>query len=98
MSNSCSACGACCKLFYINLSTKEFNSNKYKLMDLDSKIHILAKNSDGSCVYLKNNLCSIHETRPQVCRHFFCSTKSKKYQEMVKIILQSKSQKNSHQQ
>lgn len=55
-------------------------------MDLDSKVHILAKNPDGSCVYLKNNFCSIHENRPAVCRHFFCSTQAKKYQEMVKMV------------
>lgn len=55
-------------------------------MDLDSKVRILDKNLDGSCIYLKNNLCSIHDTRPAVCRHFFCSTKSKKFQGMVEII------------
>ncbi len=89
MTNHCNSSGRCCKLFYINISKKEFESGKYKLMNLDSKIHILDKNPDGSCVYLKNNLCSIHDTRPQVCRHFFCTTKAKKYQGMVKIIEKS---------
>ena len=23
---------------------------------------------DGSCKYLKDNLCSIYETRPEICR------------------------------
>ncbi|MFA7301633.1 MAG: YkgJ family cysteine cluster protein [Candidatus Shapirobacteria bacterium] len=90
MKNTCSACGKCCKLFYINLSKKEFESGDFKTMDLDSKVHILDKNPDGSCIYLKNNLCSIHENRPQVCRHFFCSTKSKKFQGMVKMINNNK--------
>jgi len=59
-------------------------------MSLDSKIHILDKNPDGSCIYLKNNLCSIHSSRPTVCQNFFCSTKSKKFQEMVKMIQDSR--------
>lgn len=65
-------------------------------MDLDSKVHILDKNTDGSCVYLKNKLCSIHASRPKVCQNFFCSTKSKKFQKMVKIISQSKFPTSNH--
>lgn len=65
-------------------------------MDIDSKLHILDKNPDGSCVYLVNNRCSIHDSRPQVCRKFFCTTKAKKFQGMVEIISQSKSQMSNH--
>jgi len=86
MSNSCEGCGKCCQLFYINLSKKEFESGQYLTMDQDSSLHLLAKAADGSCIYLVNNHCSIHLTRPAVCRQFFCTSKNKKFQEMIKII------------
>ena len=98
MTNSCNGCGLCCKLFYINLSRKEYESGKYKTMfekygRIDSfneakecGANLLAKRDDNSCVYLKDNSCGIHKTRPVVCRDFFCTTKAKKFEGMVKII------------
>lgn len=98
MKNSCNACGLCCRLFYINLSKKEYESGKYKtILEEHGKIenfnlvkesgaNLLAKNEDGSCVYLVDNKCSIHENRPIVCGEFFCTSKAKKFEGMVKII------------
>ncbi len=98
MANSCKSCGLCCKLFYINLSKKEYQSGKYKTILQDHGIidnfslakecgaNLLDKNEDNSCVYLVDNQCSIHADRPDVCRDFFCTTKAKKFEEMVKII------------
>ena len=48
--------------------------------------NFLAKNEDGSCVYLKEGKCGIHERRPAACRKFFCTTKDRKYQSMVKEL------------
>ncbi len=101
MINSCKACGKCCKLFLINLSQKEYRSKEYQTMfqeygfiDDFSKArkcgaNFLAKNIDESCIYLKDNKCSIHQSRPQVCRHFFCTSKSKKFAGMIQIIKSS---------
>jgi Fe-S-cluster containining protein len=98
MENSCNGCGLCCKLFYINLSEKEYKSGKYKTMFQEEEVienftlakdcgaNLLAKNDDNSCVYLVNNQCSIHEDRPGVCRDFFCTTKAKRFEGMVEII------------
>ena len=49
--------------------------------------NILSQKKDGSCIYLKNNLCSIHQKRPQACRDFSCLSKSKKFEGMIGIII-----------
>lgn len=33
---------------------------------------LLPHNSDGACVYLQDNKCSIYEKRPTMCRSFSC--------------------------
>ncbi len=98
MKNSCNACGLCCRLFYINLSKKEYESGKYKtILEEHGKIekfslakesgaNLLAKNDDGSCVYLVDNMCSIHENRPKVCGEFFCTSKAKRFETMVEMV------------
>ncbi|MBS7627979.1 YkgJ family cysteine cluster protein [Candidatus Bathyarchaeota archaeon] len=32
--------------------------------------YILKKREDGSCIFLRNNICSIYDLRPLVCRFF----------------------------
>jgi|WetSurMetagenome_2_1015567.scaffolds.fasta_scaffold23824_4 Fe-S-cluster containining protein len=98
MTKKCNGCGLCCKLFYINLSKEEYLSGKFKtelgeygVIENFAKVkgcgaNLLAKNADGSCVYLKNNLCGIHTDRPNVCREFFCTTRAKKFEGMVEEI------------
>ncbi|PJA49436.1 hypothetical protein CO169_02010 [Candidatus Shapirobacteria bacterium CG_4_9_14_3_um_filter_39_13] len=49
-------------------------------------LNILAQNKDNSCIYLKNNSCSIHQDRPQLCRLFFCTSKSKRFEKMRQAI------------
>ena len=95
---SCSQCGICCRLFLINLTYEEWMSGVYKTelkeFDLDDDFNavqryggnILRQKKDGGCIYLKNNLCSIHKRRPQSCRDFFCRSPSKKFRGMISII------------
>ena len=80
----CLQCGVCCKLFYINLTEEEYRSGKYKTQfdefefveDFEEAemcaANIIAQKEDGSCIYLEGGKCSIHDTRPLVCRKFFC--------------------------
>ena len=98
MAKKCNKCGRCCKLFLINLNEVEYKSRTYKTMFEKFGItenfseakkygmNILAKNKDDSCVYLKNNSCSIHKDRPRACQEFFCTLKSKKFEKMQKIL------------
>jgi len=98
MINKCFHCGLCCHLFLVNLTEEEYSSGKYKtqlgefgLIDNFSKAaacgaNILKQKEDGRCLYLKRNKCSVHKIRPQVCQEFFCTSKSKKFREMIKQI------------
>jgi len=95
---SCPQCGICCRLFLINLTQEEWMSGGYKTQlkefGLDDDFttvqryggNILSQKKDGSCIYLKNNLCSIHKKRPQSCRDFFCESTSKKFKGMISMI------------
>ena len=98
MTEKCLECGLCCRLFLINLGEEEYRSGQYKtqlsefgLID-DFRLasacgsNILKQEEDGSCFYLKEKKCSIHEIRPQVCRDFFCTSKLKKFRKMIKQI------------
>lgn len=98
MTIKCLSCGICCSLFLINLSEEEYKSGKYKtqfeefgfINDFRKATtcgaNILKQKKDGSCIYLKKNKCSIHKTRPQVCREFFCNSKLKKFKKMIEQI------------
>ena len=94
----CSACGTCCKLFLINLSEEEYKSKKYRTQfeafglvnDFTEAemcgANIIEQKEDGSCFYLKDGKCSIHDTRPKACREFFCTSKNKKFKDMIDEI------------
>ena len=98
MINKCSSCGLCCRLFYINLTKEEYRSGRYKtqfekfgLIDNFKKAiacgaNILKQKENGNCIYLKGNKCSIHKSRPQVCKEFFCTSKLKKFRKMIEQI------------
>ncbi|MFC1649068.1 YkgJ family cysteine cluster protein [Nanoarchaeota archaeon] len=103
--NKCLASGVCCRLFLINLNEEEYNSGKYEtelgefghIKDFKKAeacgANILKKKEDGSCVYLKDNMCSIHATRPQSCRAFFCTSKKRQYKDMIAQINNVKNKK-----
>lgn len=101
-SNTCNQCGTCCKIFYINLSQREYESKKYQTVfggfdnfleysdAVECGANFLNKDADGSCIYLKDNSCSIHVERPQVCRAFFCDSEDKNFDEMHRLIAEHK--------
>ncbi len=94
----CEKSGVCCRLFLINLTEEEYRSGKYttifRSFDIPNDFrevellgaNILAQNVDGSCIYLQENKCSIHERRPQNCRAFFCTSKDPYFTEMIEIV------------
>ena len=101
----CSQCGVCCKLFVINLKEEEYNSKKYQTVfqefghfDWEEAemigANLLMQKEDGqSCIYLKDNKCSIHLIRPKVCSAFFCESKEEWCQDMVEKIKEEKKRK-----
>ena len=52
--------------------------------------NILKQKEDNSCIYLKDNTCSIHKDRPEVCTKFFCDSKEEKFQDMIQTIKKNK--------
>ena len=99
---TCSQCGACCRLFLINLNPEEYKSCRYKTQfeefGLTSDFmeaemcgaNIITQKKDGSCFYLADGKCSIHSARPQSCRNFFCSSKDPEFKTMIEKIKESK--------
>lgn len=104
MTNKCIMCGTCCKIFYINLNKLEYESGKYKTIFAKfEKIksfaearkcgaNFLAKKKNSDCIYLEKNICKIHQSRPNVCKGFFCTSKNTKYQNMQKIVKKIKNE------
>jgi len=102
----CEMCGVCCKVFLINLNEEEYQSGRYKTIFQKFGINrefsaakkyganLVAQKEDNSCVYLLKNICAIHSERPQVCREFFCASKSKKFKKMQEIIAYAKESRN----
>jgi hypothetical protein len=70
----CSSCGACCRLAGL----------------IADKYDLPLKKDGMTCAYLKDNLCSIYETRPDCCRvykgaEYSDLTKKEYYIETTKI-------------
>lgn len=79
----CLRCGVCCQLFLVNLTEEEYRSRRYKTafdefvgdfaLAESSGANTLEQREDGSCVYLMDDVCTIHGDRPASCRAFFCT-------------------------
>jgi Fe-S-cluster containining protein len=92
----CSKCAWCCRLFVVNLRREEYRKKRHKLLFdeyMDDFVeaefvggNLLAQKDDGSCYYLSKNRCSDYANRPQTCREFSCSSKKKKFKEMIEKI------------
>ncbi len=95
----CRGCTLCCRLFLINLNEEEYRSGKYFTELLtdggipddfvfaeENGLNIVKKKKNGSCVYLRNNRCSIYDSRPEVCRDFLCSSPDIRFIEMIEEL------------
>jgi len=77
----CSGCsGICCKLpWRIEITSEEASRLDYNIDTYNyNGIYYLNRKNDGTCVYQdQSGLCSIHESRPKVCRSFDCRNDSR---------------------
>jgi Fe-S-cluster containining protein len=92
----------------INLSKEEYFSRKFRTQfsrfgliknfkEAEScGANIIEQKRDGSCFYLKNNKCSIHNERPGACKDFFCTSKNKAFNGMISIISKEKLKHKPH--
>ena len=78
----CKRCGKCCRSKgYVSIGSEEIN-NISKRMDIAKKEfintytkktkdnEIVLKNTKGACIFLKGNVCSIYDVRPDQCKLF----------------------------
>lgn len=75
MSNvPCNGCTECCRGFdTVWLMPDEIG--RYRMeVEAHSGRYMLARSADGDCVYLGDTGCTIHSTRPHVCRWYDCRT------------------------
>lgn len=73
----CNGCSVCCRCgFAILLKEDEVDRFKGDTMSVElddgRKFTALKVKKDGSCIYVNEQGCSIHETRPRACRVFDC--------------------------
>ena len=97
----CDQCGVCCKLFLINLTEEEYKSKFYKTQFEEFGLiedfqeaemcgaNIITQKEDDSCIYQKDNQCSIHTKRPEACKAFFCKSNNPKFKVMIEEIKKS---------
>jgi len=54
--------------------------------------NVLKQKEDGSCVYLRDGKCFIHNFRPLSCKNFFCDSPDPKFKKMIDDIKEYKNQ------
>ena len=75
ISGECNKCGKCCENIYsaYMYTEKEFEFMK-KIFPSYRRFYIKEKDKYGNfifgCKYLKDNLCSVYEKRPRLCRKY----------------------------
>jgi len=70
---ACTMCGNCCRLRIIQITEEDIKRmEKEGLKDFHVKSgnEYWMRRENGRCVYLKDDKCSIHKIRPQICRNF----------------------------
>lgn len=79
----CTACANCCRHSVVSINkleieniashigaTPEEVTRLYTVPDPDAPALRILRNSDGGCVFLDGNLCTIYDARPKTCRDF----------------------------
>jgi uncharacterized protein len=68
----CQMCGNCCRLRIVPLTDEDIKrlqaAGHKDFTDLAGEPHL--RRVQGRCVFLKDDKCSVHECRPDVCRDF----------------------------
>ena len=69
----CNGCTLCCHGDAVRLLPHEDPSlYKTEPFPYDLRYRMLAHKPNGHCIYLEEKGCSIHETKPQICREMDC--------------------------
>lgn len=65
----CGTCRACCKQDRIVLRDDEAHRFAWHQEGRDK---VLDRNPGGSCIYLRESGCAVHDAPPDICRRFDC--------------------------
>ena len=57
--------------------------------------NVLKQKEDGSCIYLKDGKCHIHNFSPQSCKNFFCDSDEPNFKGMIEKIKEYKKDQSS---
>ena len=73
----CGTCTLCCRVHFVFLHEDEYDQYEWgwclRNGDPTKPIgRVLNRKPDGSCVYLGDSGCTIHDSAPKVCREFDC--------------------------
>jgi putative zinc- or iron-chelating protein len=68
----CGGCTECCRHALVEVHEHLDDASQYQTVVRPNRQRFLKQRADGSCVYLIDNVCSIYERRPFVCRAFDC--------------------------
>ena len=69
----CKMCGNCCRLRIISLTDediKRLSEHGHTDFYVKKGNEYWMKRVKGRCIFLKDDLCSIYEIRPEICRNF----------------------------
>lgn len=65
----CGSCRACCTHDVIRLRDDELERFAWHR---EGPYYVLDRKADGSCIYLTERGCSVHDDAPDICRRFDC--------------------------
>lgn len=68
----CNGCTLCCKNDLVRLMIHEVTKYEHEPHPFLPNSYMLAHKPNGDCHYLTENGCSIHETKPIMCRTMDC--------------------------
>lgn len=82
----CSRCALCCRgtenksrtIFLLRREAEKISGKTHKGIDefaerkegVEPYVYVMRKTFDGKCVFLKDNLCTIYEMRPLICKFY----------------------------
>jgi hypothetical protein len=83
INNPCWPCANCCTNVIIRIKAEEINrwkdENRYDILlcleEITEGAVFVIRKKNGECIFLTEKGCSIHSTRPEVCRKFPMSKK-----------------------
>jgi Fe-S-cluster containining protein len=82
----CEKCALCCgdtkdrirRILLLKIETERISQKTHKSVDrfaekldgCEPYVYVMKKTENGKCIFLKDSLCTIYQTRPLICRFY----------------------------